>query len=94
MLSHGMKVDILSKDFDLKKALKEDYNGNVLRVVIDTLKEAEVEIRKTIDQGLSSEDFVPCSLLKQSYEIAQSNIQLYWKLAICKYNEDKKNTVF
>ena len=88
MLHHGAHIDVFSKNFDLKEQFKTDFSGNALRSVVNALKEAEVIIRKTIDKGVPPEDFTRLSLLKQAFEVAQANIQLYWKLVIFQQNNE------
>lgn len=90
MLNHGTYIDVFDKNFDLKEQFKKDFSGNVLRSVVNALKEAEVSIRKTIDKGVPPEEFTRLSLLKQAFEIAQANIQLYWKLVIFQQSNGAK----
>lgn len=88
MLNHGISANVFDENFDLKEQFKTDFSGNALRNVVNALKEAEVNVRKEIDKGVPPEDFAKLSLLKQAFEIAQSNIQLYWKLAIFRQNNN------
>lgn len=90
MLHHGININVFDSNFDLKEHFKHDVSGNALRSVVNALKEAEVSIRKEIDKGVPPEEFTMLSLLKQAFEVAQSNIQLYWKLII--FQQNNRNT--
>jgi len=72
-------MNIFEDNFDLEKTLFEDTEGSALRLVKDALQDGLHTIRKTIDKGLSPDDFTRAQALKQAFEAADAVVETSWK---------------
>ena len=71
-------MSIYAEDFDLNAALQSDPDGHVLREVKDALETAKADLKKTMDKGLSPDEFKVANNLHMACQTARDLVEQFW----------------
>ena len=71
-------MDLFGESFDLDVELSKDTTGTCLRQVKDALQQGQSAVRRTMDRGLSGEEFKKAEALQKAFEAATVAVDAAW----------------
>lgn len=71
-------MSIHAEDFDVAAALVADPGGRALRGIKDALEATGAGLRKTMDRGLSPDEFTVANNLHKACQTARDLVEQFW----------------